>query len=217
MTATPTAAAPGLSAPEKKAQEPDPAQWVAEYGDVLFRFALARVRRREVAEDLVQEALLAAWRSRDRFQGRSSQKTWLLQILKHKIVDHLRKFSREIGMADSDELAALVDQQFATGASGPTHWSKGVGPRNWSQPDQSLENNEFWITVHNCSERLPERVGRAFVLRDVDGLESDEICQILDIKHSHFFVLLHRARLALRRCLELNWFRNPKPPTNQET
>lgn len=212
MPATPAAAASELRTGENT-QEPDPVQWVSEYGDVLFRFALVRVRRREVAEDLVQEALLAAWQSRDCFQGRSSPKTWLLGILKHKIVDHFRKLSRDIGIADSDELAALAEQQFAAGASGPTHWSRGVGPRNWSQPDQSLENSEFWTAVHDCSERLPGRVGKAFVLRDVDGLESDEICQILDIKQSHLFVLLHRARLALRRCLELNWFRNPKRPT----
>lgn len=209
---------PATAAPEfdssEQAQQTEPSRWVDEYGDLLFRFALVRVRRREVAEDLVQEALLAAWQSRHRFEGRSSQKTWLLQILRHKIVDYLRKASRAIEVADGDDLARLAEQQFASGSAGLTHWARNVAPRGWGQPAQSLENEEFWSTVHDCSERLPERAGRAFVLRDVDGLETEEICQLLGIKQSHLFVLLHRARLALRRCLELNWFRNPKRPTN---
>ena len=191
----------------------EPARWVEEYGDLLFRFALARVRQREAAEDLVQEALLAAWQSRNRFEGRSAPKTWLLSILKHKIVDYLRKASRMVELAEGDDLARLAEQQFVIGSAGPTHWARGVGPRSWGHPVQSVERAEFWATVHDCGERLPERVGRAFVLRDVDGLETEEICQILNIKQSHLFVLLHRARLALRRCLELNWFRNSKRPS----
>jgi len=212
MRATAASTAVG-TAPPTSTSPAEAVRWVEEYGDLMFRFALARVRQREVAEDLVQEALLAAWQSRDRFEGRSSRKTWLFHILRHKIVDHLRRRSREVEIADDDALAALAENQFAMGANGPTHWGRGVGPRSWGQPAQSLENHEFWVAVHDCSDRLPERVARAFVLRDVDGMDTESICEILDIKPAHLFVLLHRARLALRRCLELNWFRNPKQPS----
>ena len=206
---TPPEVSPSELSAESAAKDADPALWVQEYGDVLFRVALGRVRRPEVAEDLVQEAFLAAWQSRQRFAGRSSRKTWLLRILSHKIVDYFRRTNREVQFADADELASFEAKQFEAGESGGTHWDRSVAPRGWRHPAQSLENAEFWAVFHDCTERLPERVGRVFVMREVDGLETGEICQTLNIKQSHLFVMLHRARLALRRCLELNWFRTP--------
>jgi len=186
-----------------------PEEWVERYGDCLFRHACARVSQPEVAEDLVQEALIAAWKSRAEFGGRASEKTWLMRILRNKIADYYRKQRLKLEATDLDALQELEEQQFENGWSG-THWQKGTAPRTWANPRQSLERAEFWKVVYECTSKLPGKVAQVFLLREVDDLASDEICRELNIKPSHLFVLTHRARLALRRCLELRWFRNER-------
>lgn len=188
----------------------DPERWVESHGDFLFRQALARVRQRETAEDLVQETFLAAWQSRQRFAGRASEKTWLLGILRNKIVDHYRRLGRENDLSDMETLAELEEKQFHSGWLGGAHWDTSVAPRNWSRPEQSLEQSEFWSALHECTRKLPGKIARVFMLRDVEEWASERICHELRIKPSHLFVMLHRARLALRRCLEVSWFK-PRP------
>lgn len=203
-------ATPVASGPVKRPRI-DPEGWVASHGDYLFRHALARTGRQEVAEDMVQETFLAAWQSAHRIAGRSSERTWLLSILRNKIADHYRREHPETSSRDEETLARLEEKQFARNWLGGSPWKPGVVPTEWSDAARSLEVAEFWETLHECTHKLPKQTARAFLLRELDGWDSDAICRELKIKASHLFVMLHRARLALRRCLELHWFRDNTP------
>jgi len=199
----------GEKAVERPALEAE--AWVDRYGDFLFRQAFARVGRREVAEDLVQEVFLAAWKAREQYAGRASEKTWLMEILRHKIADYYRRRAPEVELGGGADLEEFERSQFEDGGWKGAHWGTGTAPRAWMLPWQNLERSEFWQAVGHCTEHMPPKVAQVFVLRDVDELETEEICSQLGIKTAHLFVLLHRARLAMRRCLELNWFRRRQP------
>jgi len=199
--------------PVDEPARPVPEEWVQRYGDCLFRHAQARVGQREVAEDLVQDVFVAAWKSREQFAGRASEKTWLLGILRNKIVDYYRKRRIEL---DLDELHEFEEKQFESAWNG-VHWHKAAAPKSWPNPRQSLERLEFWKVLHECTSKLPPTTARVFLLRELDDMASNEICRELNIKPSHLFVLTHRARLALRRCLELNWFRNERSKPSRAT
>jgi RNA polymerase sigma-70 factor (TIGR02943 family) len=185
----------------------NPDRWVDEHGDCLFRYALVRVRRREVAEDLVQETLLAAIRSREKFAGRSSERSWLTGILKHKISDHFRKLGRETSFTDLESLADEFSEKFVPEG----YWVHVKGPKEWKpESDEVVYHAEFWQTMRHCLDKLPERIANVFMLREMDEVESKEICSMLSISESNLWVMLHRARMALRECLEINWFNREK-------
>lgn len=192
---------PDSEAPQKKNVEADPAQWLEEHGDYLYRYALSRVRNRELAEDLVQEALVGALGSFENFSGKSSIRTWLASILKYKIIDHFRKSARQADVKDERELDYLVEHAFDdTG-----HWSPG--PAKWAtDPSITVERAEFWDALERCLDALPERHRAAFFMRELDGMESDEICKNLELSSTNLWVVLHRARLSLRNCLEISYF-----------
>jgi RNA polymerase sigma-70 factor (TIGR02943 family) len=188
-----------------QAMATDPARWVDEHGDYLFRFALSRLRRREAAEDLVQETFLAALRARERFAGASSERTWLVGILKRKIVDHLRRTGREQPAGDLAAVDRWADGLFDERG----HWRKKPG--KWpADPSAALEKTEFWSIFSRCLGKLPERLANAFVLREVEELDSHEVCKVLGVSANNLWVMLHRARLGLWRCLEINWFGTKK-------
>jgi RNA polymerase sigma-70 factor (ECF subfamily) len=173
----------------------DPATWVDRHGDALFRFAVTRLRDRELAEDVVQETFLAALKARDRFTGASSERTWLVAILKNKVVDRIRKAGRERPAQDiaaDDEITADL---FERG-----YWR--TRPRAWPR---EAESREFREALDGCLQSLPDRLGLAFRLREADGLETEEICNILDVTATNLATLLYRARARLRRCLETTW------------
>ncbi len=183
----------------------DPARWVDEHADYLYRFALARVRHHEVARDLVQETFLAALRAQDRFAGRAAERTWLTGILKNKVVDYYRRGKRE---------PLLDDLAPPGGEDGDTfrengHWNYpgAATPREWEQARvDAMDRPEFWRRFRACADQLPEQTRRVFVLREVDGLSGEEICRELGLSSANFWTIMHRARAALRRCLETNWF-----------
>lgn len=181
--------------------------WVDEYGSYLYRYALARVHSPEVAEDLVQETFLAALKGWDGFEKRASGKTWLTAILKHKIVDFFRKDARE---SPSDRLDAVVDAG-ETLFSPKGEWA--MAPARWAiDPGRILEQKQFMVQLQACLAELPKRMARAFTLREMDGLSTREICRILNVSESNSWVILYRARMALRRCLEKNWLaEDPQP------
>ncbi|MCP5524994.1 MAG: sigma-70 family RNA polymerase sigma factor [Verrucomicrobiales bacterium] len=182
-------------------------RWVEEHGDILFRHALARVRNAAQAEDLVQETFLAALKARDRFAGRSSERTWLVGILKHKLIDHLRKSARETSFTDLECLAETEASSFMQEGLSRGKWQAETQPQDWhADPSASLDREAFWLVFRECLGGLPARVADAFLLREMDGLETGDICTSLGISPGNFWVMLHRARLALRRCLEINWF-----------
>ena len=171
----------------------------------LLRYAMLQLRNPVLAEDAVQETLLAAIEGHQRFSGRSSLRTWLTGILKHKIIDHLRRSRREQTYADPDDDRAEADAIDALFAQ-DGHWRDT--PANWGDPGTALESNRFWIAFDMCLQRLPAHTARVFTLREVMELSTEEICQELGITPTNCWVMLHRARLTLRECLQLTWFDN---------
>lgn len=181
----------------------DPERWIDEHGDVLYRYALARVRKPEIAQDLVQETLLAAMRSYEKFAGHSSVRSWLCGILKHKLCDYFRKKGRETSFTDLEFLADECADRFVPEG----YWVHMNGPKEWEQPPEAaMQSDEFWKTMRECLGKLPERIATVFMMREMDEVESREICATLAITESNLWVMLHRARMALRDCLALNWF-----------
>jgi len=177
----------------------DPSRWVDEHGDVLFRYALSRLRDRNLAEDIVQEALVSALGSVGSYRGSSSERTWLVGVLKHKVFDHLRKADRERSSDTLDE--QWQDDDFDDRG----RWK--VQPAKWLvDPHEALRQEDFRIVIERCLEEAPARLARVFVLREVDELGSDEICKLLGISATNLWVMLHRARLRLRQCLDQSWF-----------
>lgn len=193
-------------------QSPDPAAWVDEHGDCLFRYAMFRLRDASVAEDIVQETLLSALQAYDRFEGRGSERTWLVGILKHKIIDHFRRAVRETPVSQfAEEEAFDHDEQFRTEGRWKDHFDPDRAPIDWmANPSELLEKGEFWIVFQNCLSPLPTRISSAFTLREVEGCTSEEVCEILSITPNNLWVMLHRARTHLRRCVEINWFMREK-------
>lgn len=186
---------------EETPQGLDPRLWVDRYGDYLYRFALARVFDRTAAEDVVQETFVSALRSMKNFRGHSSEKTWLTSILKHKILDHFRKKRRDKTQGQfetvQDEIQQLFDEK--------GKWKEG--PAKWkTNPKALLEQKEFLKILYTCLEELSKRLAQAFVLREMDGLSTEEICNVLNISATNCWVILYRARTLLRQCLEVNWF-----------
>ena len=180
----------------------DPATWVDQYGDVMLNYALARVGRRDLAEDLVQETFLAAWRARDSFDGRSQRGTWLVGILRRKIADHFRAGARRPTQLPA-ESADSEEALFTAGGK----WVNP--PRRWKQsPDKAAENAEFWQVLTGCMSDMPTHLAQAFQLREIGEATTTEICRLVGIKPKNLSVRLHRARLLLRQCLERNWFCN---------
>jgi len=180
----------------------DPTIWLEEHGDVLFSFALLRVRQSDVAEDLVQETLLAALQGRAKFSGRSSVRTWLVGILRRKIIDHFRRRSQP-GCVQSEHLAPSQAEFDNRG-----HWRYRV--ERWPRtPAEEMEKREFWLVFERCLSKLPATQAEVFCLRELDDLNSQEACEILGITPTNLGVCLYRARASLRRCLELNWFSEP--------
>jgi RNA polymerase sigma-70 factor (ECF subfamily) len=184
----------------------DPERWVDEYGDYLFGFALMRLRDPGRAEDAVQETFLAALKGGRNFAGRSAEKSWLVGILKNKICDYFRKAGREISFADLEFYSDEESESFNPDSINKGAWSHDFCPQEWPNPAQNLDNDLFWRAYRDCSDKLPEKVAAVFNLREVDGIESKEVCALLNISESNLWVMLHRARMALRRCLEINWF-----------
>lgn len=178
--------------------------WVDAYGDALYRFALQRVSHAEVAEDLVQETFLAAVRAKEGFKGQSTEKTWLFSILKHKLIDHYRKQKTRNGaeLLTADEEA--VDRMFK--ADG--HWHEP--PVHWqSDPGKSHEVKAFLDLFYRCMGDLPERNAKVFAYREIDGLSTADICARLGITASNCWVILYRARMLLRKCLEGTGIQKP--------
>jgi RNA polymerase sigma-70 factor (ECF subfamily) len=168
----------------------------------LLRYAALQLRDAAAAEDAVQDALLAALAAESSFAGRSNLRTWLTGILKHKIVDAIRRQSRERPASeqemggDEGEFDALFDHR--------GHWEEA--PDAWQQPEGSLQQKQFLAALEECLRALPERTARVFMMREHLGLETSEICKELGISATHCWVMLHRARMALRICLATNWF-----------
>ena len=176
-------------------------RWVNDYGDSLYRYALPRVNDSEVAKDLVQDTFLAAWRNIENYKGQISEKNWLFTILKNKIIDHYRKSSTRL----TDRLPEQAkDDPYFDNAD---HWTEAAEPSDWGIDYNALiEKKEFYGILQQCKKKLKELQDIAFSMKYLDGYDSEEICKELNISASNFWVLIHRAKVQLRACLEKNWF-----------
>jgi RNA polymerase sigma-70 factor, ECF subfamily len=178
-----------------------PDEWVDLYGNFLYRFALGRLHNPLDAENAVQETFLAALTARKNFFGGSSERTWLVSILKHKIIDQFRRNYRERPVTDLTDIEEDINSFFDQ-VGHPTK-----APSEWQfNPAELLENKEFWEIFRGCLQKLPQAIRDAFQLKELDKIDSKEICKILRITPSNLWVMLYRARLQLRHCLEINWF-----------
>ena len=184
--------------------ELNPGRWLQEYGDFLFRYALRRLRDTAHAEDMVQETLLAALQARAGYSGQASEKTWLTGILKHKIIDFIRKQVRETTVDDIDALSNMTSESGVDDLFDPRgRWIRP--PQHWGDPDKALYNRQFLDAFEACLGRLKPALARIFALKEFDGQSNEEICNELGITATNCNVMLYRARMSLRRCLELRW------------
>lgn len=169
----------------------------------LLKFARLQMRNDAWAEDAVSETLLAALSKPQSFEARSQLKTWLVGILKHKIIDAFRHHQREVcvsPLSDDDSNDPLEHMAFKSDG----HFAEK--PADWGDPEQDLNSRQFFAILEACTDKLPVVQGRLFLMREWLELSSEEICKELGLTPTNLYVQLHRARLRLRECLELNWF-----------
>ena len=193
------------------AAAPSYEQQLVDSRSYLLRFARLQLRNDAWAEDAVSETVLAALSKPQAFQNRSQLKTWWVGILKHKIIDTLRRNKREVctlSSRDDSEVDPLEQMAFA--ANG--HFAEA--PADWGNPEQNLDNRQFMVILDACANKLPAVQGRLFLMREWLELSSEEICKELALTPTNLYVQLHRARLRLRECLELNWFGQTRPKTS---
>lgn len=169
----------------------------------LLRFARLQLRNDAWAEDAVSETILAALAKPQAFEARSQLTTWLVGILKHKIIDSMRQRRREVVLdSDSDDDNADPLEHMAFKTDG--HFAEK--PADWGNPEQDLKSRQFMAVMDACTQKLPPVQGRLFLMREWLEMSSEEICKELALTPTNLYVQLHRARLRLRECLELNWF-----------
>lgn len=178
----------------------------------MIRFAQLQLRDKALAEDAVQEALLAALDNAKGFAGRAALKTWVFAILKNKIVDLIRRQSRTINISALSAEEESLDQAFETQFKANAHWAPAARPADWGNPEESLRQEQFWAVFDACLRHLPENTARVFMMREFLEFETSEVCRELSITTSNCNVILHRARNGLRRCLEMSWFSAEERP-----
>ncbi|MCB0697260.1 MAG: sigma-70 family RNA polymerase sigma factor [Chitinophagaceae bacterium] len=177
-----------------------PEQWVDNYADKLYAFAKARVSSEETARDIVQDTFLSAWKAREGFRGEASEKSWLYTICRNKITDHYRKAAHSLEELGMDDYGSdlFTDEG---------HWRKDRLPEEWQTTSARLETKEFYNVLDFCKNKLKELQKAVFVMKYIDDIDTDEICKILNITPSNYWVLVHRAKLQLRDCLDKSWFK----------
>jgi RNA polymerase sigma-70 factor (TIGR02943 family) len=180
-----------------------PEQWVDAHGDYLYNYAWSRVQSKETAEDLVQETFISALRAKDSFRGESAELTWLLSILKRKVIDYYRKKG-----AKKEFSAAYFSKPFQDSEGMQGHWIMERAPKDWEKETHApTRQDEFQSIMEICLSLLPEKWKAVFVLKVMEEINSDDICKEIGCTPSNLWVILHRARLKLRECIETKWLK----------
>lgn len=179
-----------------------PETWVDRYADYLFNYALARVGDEDLAKDLVQETFMAGLGSAQNFKGNAAERTWLVAILKRKVIDYYRKSNTQKGRAE-------VRMSFHTSAQQEGDWleARAADPDSIQEND-ALENEELGLAIQDCISTLPEKHARVFTLKTIQQWSTEDICNDLGITPSNLWVMIHRARTSLMECLNENWFKS---------
>ena len=181
----------------------DSKRWVEQYANQLFKFAVSRIGNSELAKDLVQDTFLSALKNADGFRGDISEKNWLYTILKNKIIDHYKSKARAITSSLNEQLEKMNDYFDEDG-----NWHSMAKPTHWLVNDlQNIETKEFYGILDSCKKKLNELQHMVFTMKFMDDMNSDNICKELNISSSNYWVLMHRAKLQMRACLEKNWFK----------
>ncbi len=187
-----------------------PGKWVHLYGDYLFSLAVMKTGNNELAEDLVQETFLSAIKAKETFKGNSSEKTWLTAILKNKIIDHYRKKNilqnAEDYLADTQQ--SFHNSFFSSSQDDFGHWTKEASPQEWANEaaDASVNYKEFFKILRFCIDKMPSRLVPVFLSRFIDEEDAENICKEFNISPSNYWVIIHRAKVLMRNCLEKHWF-----------
>ena len=180
--------------------EINPNKWIDLYSDYLFNFTITRVKDRETAQDLVQETFFAGLKSMKNFKGQASERTWLISILKRKIIDHYRKINSNKGKAE-----VRMNLNFDGENEGDWLEQRVADPFD-KTAENNLENTELGLAIHNCISKLPAKQAEVFKMKTLLGYDTETICNELDITASNLWVIIHRARTSLASCMEKNWF-----------
>ncbi len=181
--------------------------WVTSYSDKMYSWALYKTNSKETAEDLVQETFIAAFQSFEKFEEKSEPKTWLFGILNHKIADHFRKLYRQPVVNESDRNLEAGNNFFDTFFDADGSWIKEQRPQSWPDNSHLLDNTEFVKILQVCMKKLPSNWFAAINLKYLEEKKGEQICQELEITPTNFWQILHRAKLQLRKCLEVHWFK----------
>lgn len=176
-----------------------PEKWVANYADYLFNYAVARVSDGELAKDLVQETFIAGLNSSKNFKGDAAERTWLIAILKRKVIDHYRKINSKKGKAE-------VRMNFSTDEGEGDWLEERVADPFSKGGDDTIENEELGLAIQECLSKLPKKQALVFSMKTIQGISTEDICNELGINPSNLWVMIHRARTALMGCLNKNWF-----------
>jgi len=189
-----------LLKPQMSTNELHPEKWVDNYADYLFNYAVGRVSDAELAKDLVQETFVAGLNSAKNFKGDAAERTWLIAILKRKVIDHYRKINSKKGQAE-------VKINYKSGDEDEGDWleERVADPFDKSGED-SIENEELGIAIQNCIAQLPSKQAKVFNMKTIQGMSTEDICNELGINPSNLWVIIHRARTSLVGCLNENWF-----------
>lgn len=181
----------------------NPEKWVNEHGDYLYNYAISRLFSKDLAEDILQETFLFAYQDREKFSGKSSERTWLIAILKRKIADYYRKKTSK--KEQSIEFnSPFIQDDFMHGS-----WIDRRTPQNWNTDEDDLSKNENFINIlKKCVSFLPDRWKAVFTLKHLEETPNDEITEMLQVSESNIWTILHRSRLHLRECIEKHWFKN---------
>ena len=177
--------------------------WLSLYGDLMYQYCLPRVNDSTIAEDLVQETFLSALKGLAGYKGEASEKNWLFAILKNKIIDHYRKKAKTSAVMASPQSDTGDDWFNEEG-----RWAENRMPLDWTAADNPTERKEIQQIINACKDKLKDLQQEVFILKYLEDVDSDEICKVLDITSSNYWVLPHRARLQMRGCVENNWLKN---------
>lgn len=178
----------------------DPNKWIDKYADYLFNYAVVRVNDSDLAKDLVQETFFAGLKSAKNFEGKAAERTWLVAILKRKVIDYYRKINSKKGKAE-------VRMNFYDDGENEGSWIEERVPQTWgNDTDKHIETEELKATLDQCIDNLPEKYAMVFRMKTIQEFETEEICKELNITASNLWVIIHRARTQLRKCMEDNWF-----------
>lgn len=189
-----------MSNQEKHTLNPD--KWVDLYADYLFNYTITRIDNVELAKDIVQETFFSSLKAMKNYRGDASERTWLVSILKRKIIDQYRKMNSKKGRAE-------IRVNFYEEGNNKGSWLEECVPQTWgSEIENDIESRELGIAINNCVDALPVKYSTVFKMKTIQNIDTEDICNELDISSSNLWVIIHRARLQLRKCMEDSWFKN---------